>query len=276
MPNTLFTKNLPQQTLSERGHNSPAVVNTTDKDRILRKIHEAVARKQQKKRMEDVVDLHPKLKGQKDGDPNTSQSQIQQGAVTEAALSEVSQGTLRSYIDKNNTTSRDFDTSLDRKVSNRFFGKQLAKNKIGKIKNPDANARVAARESFDRQTVDKILSREIKLTEDCQASIAKKSQHCGIPTYVLETVYRRGIIDWEEGMTRTQSQYAFDRVNSFIAKGKARELDQDLLEQAPVKDRFVGTPELTDTYKKDTPGQERIKTIRNQLRSINTRTQGPK
>lgn len=63
--------------------------------------------------------------------------------------------------------------------------------------------------------------------KDC-VSLTEKSIKHGIDTSILVEVFRRGIKDWNESVSATRQQHAFARVNSFIAKGKAFELDKDL------------------------------------------------
>ena len=184
----------------------------------------------------------------------------------------------------------------------------------------------------------------VVLTNEQKLSLYKKSQKSGISTDILEEVYRRGHVIWNESFGQTAEQFAFDRVNSFIAGGFALNLDDDLLEGkrglwdnihakrkrikagsgermrkpgsegaptdaaikasqneeadpcwdgykqvgmkkkkgrevpncVPVKEnaeahskdknkpssRFVGSNELVDVYKKDTPGQSTLKTVK--------------
>ena len=71
----------------------------------------------------------------------------------------------------------------------------------------------------------------IALTNEQKLSIYKKSQKSGISTDILEEVYRRGYHIWNESFGQTADQFAFDRVNSFIAGGFAAELDEDLMEK---------------------------------------------
>ena len=71
----------------------------------------------------------------------------------------------------------------------------------------------------------------IALTNEQKLSIYKKSQKSGISTDILEEVYRRGYRIWNESFGQTAEQFAFDRVNSFIAGGFAAELDEDLLNE---------------------------------------------
>jgi len=88
--------------------------------------------------------------------------------------------------------------------------------------------------TFDPQLVfaEQIAGSAIALTNEAKLSLYKKSQKSGIPTNVLETVYYRGYKIWNESFGQTPEQFAFDRVNSFIAGGFAADLDDDLLEDA--------------------------------------------
>jgi hypothetical protein len=84
---------------------------------------------------------------------------------------------------------------------------------------------------FDPQlvVVEQLDGSAIALTNEAKLSLYKKSQKSGIPTNVLETVYYRGYSIWNESFGQTPEQFAFDRVNSFIAGGFARDLDEDLI-----------------------------------------------
>jgi len=85
---------------------------------------------------------------------------------------------------------------------------------------------------FDPQlvVVEQLDGSAIALTNEAKLSLYKKSQKSGIPTNVLETVYYRGYSIWNESFNQTPEQFAFDRVNSFIAGGFAADLDDDLME----------------------------------------------
>ena len=69
----------------------------------------------------------------------------------------------------------------------------------------------------------------VVLTNEQKLSLYKKSQKSGISTDILEEVYRRGYSIWNESFGQTIEQFAFDRVNSFIAGGFAANLDEDLM-----------------------------------------------
>jgi len=69
------------------------------------------------------------------------------------------------------------------------------------------------------------------LTNEAKLSLYKKSQKSGITTDILEAVYVRGYRIWNESFGQTAEQFAFDRVNSFVAGGFAAQLDDDLLSE---------------------------------------------
>lgn len=75
------------------------------------------------------------------------------------------------------------------------------------------------------ESVEAILSDKAKL------SLYKKSSNSDIPVSILEEVYRRGYTIWNDQFGGTPEQFAFDRVNSFIAGGFAAQLDEDLLDE---------------------------------------------
>jgi hypothetical protein len=61
-------------------------------------------------------------------------------------------------------------------------------------------------------------------------SLLKKSNKTGIAFSTLKEVFDRGEYSWDTSNRMTQEQYAFARVNSYIAKGKAWHMDADLRE----------------------------------------------
>jgi hypothetical protein len=139
------------------------------------------------------------------------------------------------------------------------------------------------------ETAKRLSESAVVLTDKQKLSLYKKSQNSGISVDILEEVYRRGYVTFnEQSFAGTQEQFAFDRVNSFIAGGFAMELDEDLKkacwkgyeaigtkkkngktvpncvpEENTPSDREVGTSTLTDIYKNETPGQSlTLKTIK--------------
>ena len=65
-------------------------------------------------------------------------------------------------------------------------------------------------------------------------TLLKKSDKTGIAFSTLKEVFERGEYDWTPVTRMTQEQYAFTRVNSYIAKGKAWHIDSDLREEKSI------------------------------------------
>ena len=78
--------------------------------------------------------------------------------------------------------------------------------------------------------VDLRLEEAVSITGSAKLSLYKKSKKSNIPTSILEEVYSRGYSIWDSSAGGTADQYAFNRVNSFIAGGYAAELDEDIME----------------------------------------------
>ena len=62
-------------------------------------------------------------------------------------------------------------------------------------------------------------------------TLMKKSDRTGIAFSTLKEVFERGEYSWDSHDKLTQEQYAFARVNSYIGKGKAWYMDEDLREE---------------------------------------------
>lgn len=91
----------------------------------------------------------------------------------------------------------------------------------------------AAREQFDYENQ---LWEFVKHFDNIKvkdlAAIEEKAIKSGLDVDVLMEVFDRGLEDWDEKSgTLSPEQHAFNRLNSFIASGKARELDEDLIEE---------------------------------------------
>jgi hypothetical protein len=65
-------------------------------------------------------------------------------------------------------------------------------------------------------------------------SLLKKSEKTGIAFSTLKEVFDRGEYSWDASNRMTQEQFAFARVNSYIAKGKAWHMDADVREEKVV------------------------------------------
>jgi hypothetical protein len=71
----------------------------------------------------------------------------------------------------------------------------------------------------------------VVLPEDAiTETLLKKSDKTGIMFSTLKEVFERGEYDWNSSKKMSQEQYAFTRVNSYIAKGKAWHMDADIRE----------------------------------------------
>ena len=116
--------------------------------------------------------------------------------------------------------------------------------------------------TFDPQlvVVEQLDGFAIALTNEAKLSLYKKSQKSGIPTNILETVYYRGYKIWNESFGQTPEQFAFDRVNSFVAGGFAADLDDDLIENwqdSKYKNPKGGlTKAGVEEYRRENPGSK--------------------
>lgn len=79
------------------------------------------------------------------------------------------------------------------------------------------------------------------LPEDTTTStLMKKAEKTGISFSTLREVFERGSYAWDNDSRVTQEQFAFSRVNSYIARGKAWTLDSDLREEKLSYDKLDG------------------------------------
>ena len=76
----------------------------------------------------------------------------------------------------------------------------------------------------------------IELTEAAQAALNDRAEKYDVSVDVLYEVFNRGIVAWCEETNKTQEQYAFNRVDSFLTGGLASKLDKDLIENNKVLD----------------------------------------
>lgn len=99
------------------------------------------------------------------------------------------------------------------------------------------------------------------ISESALTKLYEKAESANVPYTLIESVFLRGFVESEDPSRREQT--GFNRVNSFLAGGKAFELDRDLFEEYGAG--FEGTPELLAKYKKDTPGQTPQEKLKNTL-----------
>ena len=72
---------------------------------------------------------------------------------------------------------------------------------------------------------------EFYLSEKIERALSRKSKESDIPLSIIKEVYNRGLNTYNSRAGITEQQWAFARVNSFIKGGKAREIDNDLMEE---------------------------------------------
>lgn len=77
------------------------------------------------------------------------------------------------------------------------------------------------------------------LTAAALKSLNTKAEKHNISIDTLQEVYDRGIKSWTDDIKLTPQQFAFNRVNSFLQKGKALEEDKDLVEHMVRTTRWV-------------------------------------
>lgn len=75
-------------------------------------------------------------------------------------------------------------------------------------------------------------------TDPITETLIKKAEKTGIPFSTLKEVFERGLSSYINESTQTPEQIAFNRVNSYIAKGRAWNLDADLREEKVVNEEL--------------------------------------
>lgn len=110
---------------------------------------------------------------------------------------------------------------LVRKLAQRIY--PIVKRKeIERVKN------LYSTKVFPTNTINTPVPLNQSLDSKIELALRKKSLLSEIPFELLEQVYHRGFNSWKENSPSSPEQVAFNRVNSFIAGGKAYELDEDL------------------------------------------------
>ena len=75
-------------------------------------------------------------------------------------------------------------------------------------------------------------------TDPITETLIKKAEKTGIPFSTLKEVFERGLSLYVNESAQTPEQIAFNRVNSYIAKGRAWTLDADLREEKVVNEEL--------------------------------------
>ena len=75
-------------------------------------------------------------------------------------------------------------------------------------------------------------------TDPITETLIKKTEKTGIPFSTLKEVFERGLSLYVNESNQTPEQVAFNRVNSYIAKGRAWNLDADLREERIINEEL--------------------------------------
>jgi hypothetical protein len=118
------------------------------------------------------------------------------------------------------------DKMLDKKVA---LIKKIADRLMPRIKKSEAMRLQQVRTG--KKAVQQGALGQSTLMQSVDDVLLRKSEKSGIPFEIISEVFKRGYDAWAESMTHSAQQNAFNRVNSYIAGGKARELDADLIEK---------------------------------------------
>jgi hypothetical protein len=127
------------------------------------------------------------------------------------------------------TLGRQDKIAVDRLLDTR---KALIKKVAGKIYNRVKQnefrrfATASGGKSSARAPMPVMASMELSFKD--HIALIEKSVKNNITTEVIFEVYQRGVNEWNESFNSTKQQHAFARVNSYVARGKAYELDNDL------------------------------------------------
>lgn len=128
----------------------------------------------------------------------------------------------------------------DRLLRHQTYVDKLAVKLLPRVSRTEMTKRLMARRNGSDVVSESDLSellnflpeaeQDYALSEKEIEALQEKAAARGTTFEILETVFRRGIAMWEDIETdMTFSQYAFGRVNSFLNRGKARDLDFDLV-----------------------------------------------
>lgn len=100
-------------------------------------------------------------------------------------------------------------------------------------------------------------------------ALQKKAEQSSVPFEILHEVFMRGYNNWQEHMNKTREQTGFERVNSFINKGKTYfEADQDLAESALSYPEHSKILQLVRVGLVDDSDRQQFLTILNKLRNL--------
>lgn len=118
------------------------------------------------------------------------------------------------------------DRLIDKKVG---LIKKLADRLMPRVKKAEVQ-RLAAVNSGKAAVKAGALGKS-PLMQSVDISLQRKAEKSGIPLEIISEVFNRGVSSWTPDMLHTAEQHASHRVNSYIAGGKARDMDSDLIEK---------------------------------------------
>ena len=108
-------------------------------------------------------------------------------------------------------------------------------------------------------------------TDPITETLIKKAEKTGIPFSTLREVFERGASLYEDNDRQTRDQVAFNRVNSYIAKGRAWTLDADLREERIVNEELDNA--FNQLLEKSAIGKEIVDRIPITLKTKNRQQQ---
>lgn len=106
--------------------------------------------------------------------------------------------------------------------------KKVADRIYNHVKQDELHRFVAVSTKTPKKRMKMPVMASLEMSFKDMSSLQEKAIKSGISPASLYEVFQRGLADWNVNETNTKQQHAFARVNSFISKGKAYELDNDL------------------------------------------------
>lgn len=99
-------------------------------------------------------------------------------------------------------------------------------------------------------------------------ALEKKAEQSGYPVQIIHEVFERGYNSWDNHL-KTREQLGFERVNSFVNKGKTYTTeDGDLAEAALSYERYAKIAQLLRLGLVDDGNKRRLLSILNKLRTV--------
>lgn len=106
--------------------------------------------------------------------------------------------------------------------------KKVAKKIYNRVKQNELRRFSAASSGKAATKVKMPIVASLELSFKDHVALIEKSIKHNVDSMIIMEVYQRGMNDWNDSLNVTKQQHAFARVNSYVSKGKAYELDNDL------------------------------------------------